>query len=55
MMVDSDHVGEKVTQRSLTGFLIYMNMALATWLSKKELSIGSSVFGGEFVVMETGM
>jgi hypothetical protein len=36
MMCDSDHAGEKRTRRSRTGFLIFCNMALIDWVSKKQ-------------------
>ena len=55
MMVDSDHEEDKANQRSQTGFMIYVNMALINWLSKKQPTIESSVFGDEFVAMKTGM
>jgi hypothetical protein len=50
--VDSDHAGDKVTRRSRTGFLIYVNNALIDWLSKKQPTIETSVFGAEFVAMK---
>jgi hypothetical protein len=43
MIVDSDHPGDKLTQRSCTGFFIYCNMALIVWLSKKQPTIETSV------------
>jgi hypothetical protein len=55
MMVDSDHAGDKLTRRSRTGFLIYCNMALVIWLSKKQPTIETSVFGAEFVAMKHGI
>jgi hypothetical protein len=55
MMVDSDHAGDKQTQRSRTGFLIYCNMALIMWLSKRQPTIETSVFGAEFVAMKHGI
>lgn len=55
MMVDSDHAGDKLTRRSRTGFLIYCNMALIVWLSKKQPTIETSVFGAEFVAMKHGI
>ena len=55
MMVDSDHAGDKSTRRSCSGYLIYVNMALIIWSSKKQATIESSVFGAEFVAMKTGM
>jgi hypothetical protein len=55
MMVDSDHAGDKQTQRSRTGFLIYCNMALIIWLSKRQPTIETSIFGAEFVAMKYGI
>ena len=55
MMVDSDHAGDKQTRRSRTGFLIFCNMALIDWVSKKQPTIKSSVFGAKFVAMKHGM
>jgi hypothetical protein len=52
MMYSSDHVGEKRTRRSRTGFLIFCNMALVDWVSKKQATIETSVFGAEFVAMK---
>jgi hypothetical protein len=54
MMVDSDHTGKKQTQRSRTGFLIYCNMALIIWLSKRQRTIETSVFCAEFAAMKHG-
>jgi hypothetical protein len=54
-MVDSDHAGDKKTRRSRTGFLIYCNMALIIWLSKRQTTIETSVFGAEFVAMKHGI
>ncbi|KAI2500399.1 Reverse transcriptase (RNA-dependent DNA polymerase) [Fragilaria crotonensis] len=55
MFVDSDHAGDKRVRRSRTGFLIYLNMSLVTWYSKKQSTIETSVFGAEFVAMKQGM
>ena len=55
MMIDSDHAGDKEIRRSRNGFLIYMNMSLINWLSKKQPTIEISVFGAEFVAIKTGM
>ena len=54
MYVDSDHAGEKRTRRSRTDFFVYLNCALV-WLSKKQATIKTSVFGAEFVAMKIGM
>ena len=53
MFVDSDHAGDKLTRRSRTGFLIYLNMAPVLWYSKKQGTIEGAVFGAEFVAMRT--
>ncbi len=55
MMVDSDHAGDKQTRRYRTGFLIYCNMALIIWLSKRQPTIERSVFGTKFVAMKHGI
>lgn len=55
MYVDSDHAGEKKTRRSRSGFFVFINGALIQWLSKKQATIETSVFGAEFVAMKIGM
>ena len=55
VMCDSDHVGDKSTRLSRTGYLIFINMALIVWLSKKHTTVESSVFGAEFSAMKAGM
>ena len=53
--VDSNHVGDKETHWSRTGFLIFMNTAFIQWISKKQLTIETSVFGPEFVATKHGI
>jgi hypothetical protein len=55
MMCDNDHAGDKRTRRSRTGFLIFCNMALIDWVSKKQATIETCVFGAEFVAMKHGI
>ena len=55
MYVDSDHAGDKETQRYRTGFLIYTNKALVQWLSNKQPMIETSVFRAELVSMKIWM
>jgi hypothetical protein len=55
MMCDSDHAGDKRTRCSRTGFLIFCNMALIDWVSKKQATIETSVFGAEFITMKHGI
>jgi hypothetical protein len=53
--VDSDHAGDKVTRRSRTGVIVFLNSAPIVWYSKKQNSIESSTFGSEFTAMKTGV
>jgi hypothetical protein len=55
MMVDSDHVGEKRTRCSRTGFIIFCNLAPIIWLSKQQATIETSVFSAEFVAVKHGI
>jgi hypothetical protein len=55
MMVDSDHVGDKRTRCSCTGFINFCNLSRIIWLSKRQVTIETSVFGAEFVAMKHGM
>ena len=52
IFVDSDHAGEKITRKSRTGYIIFLNKAPIAWLSKKQANIETSVFGAEFVAMK---
>ena len=49
--VDSDHAGNKVTRRSHTGILIFLNCAPIIWYSKRQNTVESSTFGSEFVAL----
>ncbi len=55
MMCDSDHAGDNRSRRSCTGFLIFCNTALIDWVSKKQATIETSVFGAEFIAMKHGI
>ena len=55
LYVDSDHAGDKLHRRSRTGYFIFLNSALVNWLSKKQATIETSVFGAEFVAMKHGV
>ncbi len=55
MMVNSNHAGDKLTRCLQTGFQIFLNMLLINWLSQKQPTIESSVFGAEFVAMKLGV
>jgi hypothetical protein len=43
--VDANHAGDKITRRSQTGFIIYLNNAPIDWFSKKQNTCESSTFG----------
>ena len=55
MYADSNHAGEKRTRWLRTGFFVLINSALIQWLSKKQATIETLVFGAEFVAMKLGM
>ena len=55
MFVDSDHAGNKSHRRSRTGFMIFLNMSLINWLSKRQATVEGAVFGSEFVAMKHGV
>jgi hypothetical protein len=54
MMCDSHHAGDKRARCSCTGFLIFCNMALIDWVSKKQATIETFVFGAKFVALKHG-
>ena len=45
----------RICRRSQSEFLVYMNMALIDWHSKKQSAIEDAGFGAEFVAMKTGV
>ena len=47
--VDADHAGDKLSRRSRTGFIIFINGAPIVWYSKRQATIETSTFGSEFV------
>ncbi|KAL7529926.1 hypothetical protein ACHAXR_003229 [Thalassiosira sp. AJA248-18] len=44
-----------LTQRSRTDFMVFINMSLIQWLSKRQPTLETSVFGAEFVAMKHGI
>ena len=48
--VEGDSARDKVTQRSKTGTLLYLNSAPIVWYSKCQNTIESSTFGSEFAL-----
>ena len=51
--VDASHASNKVTRRSQTGFLIFINRAPIIWYSKKQSTVECSAFSSEFLAMRT--
>ena len=54
-MFKSDHAGDVADRRSRTGYMIYVQMALIDWLSKKQATVEKAVFGYEVVAMTHGV
>jgi hypothetical protein len=50
--VDADHAGDKITRRSRTGILIFLNSAPIVWFTKKQNTVETSSFGSEFVALK---
>ena len=53
--VDVDDAGDKITRRSRTGFIIFLDNALIYWMSKKQNTCETSTFSSELVAMKTAM
>lgn len=51
VFVDADHAGDKITRRSRTGVLLYLNRTPILWYSKRQNTVETSTFGSEFVAM----
>jgi hypothetical protein len=50
--VDASHASNRVTRRSHTGFVLFVNRAPIIWYSKRQNTIESSTFSSEFVAMK---
>ena len=55
VFVDADHAGNKVTRRSQTGVLIFVNKSPIHWYSKKQPTVEASTFGSEFCAMKVAL
>ena len=49
--VDSSHAANKVTRRSHTGFILFLNRAPIIWFSKQQSTVEASTFSSEFIGM----
>ena len=47
MMVYSDQTGDNTTRRFCTIFIIFVKLYLITWISKKQLTVESALFGSK--------
>ena len=50
--VDENHAGNKVTFRSQTGMLIFVNKAPIIEFSKRQNTVETSMFGSEFTALK---
>lgn len=50
--VDASHAANKVTRRSHSGFIIFVNRAPIIWYSKRQATVESSTFSAEFIAMK---
>ena len=55
IFVDADHAGNKVTRRSQTGILIFLNKDLIVFDSKRLNTVESSTFGSEYIALKLVM
>ena len=53
--VGANHAGDKTTRRSMTGILIYFNIAPIIWHSKRKNGAETSMFGSEFTAMKNSV
>jgi hypothetical protein len=53
--VDADHAGCKVTRRSHTGVICYVNKAPILWYSKRQNTVETSTFGSEYCALKTAI
>ena len=51
-LVDSNHAEEKLTRRSRSGFIIFMQIAPVYYCSKRQNTVETSTFGSEFKAMK---
>jgi hypothetical protein len=49
--VDASHGANKVTRRSHTGYVIFLNRAPIVWYSKRQPTVETSAFSAEFIAL----
>ena len=55
MFVDSDRAGDNSDRLYRTVFVIFMNMAMINWHTKKQATVEGTVFGAQCVSMKQGV
>jgi Reverse transcriptase (RNA-dependent DNA polymerase) len=53
--VDADHASNRMTRKSQTGILIFLNKAPIIWYSKHQTTVESSTYGSESVALKTAL
>ena len=55
MFVDTDHAGYKMNSHSRTGYMIFMNMSMIDWHTKKQATVEGAVFETKVCAMKQGV
>ena len=50
--VDASHGANKVTRRSHSGYILFVNRAPVKWFSKRQATVETSAFSSEFIAMK---
>ena len=50
--VDASHGANKVTRKSHTGFVLFLNRAPIVWYSKRQQTVETSAFSAEFIALK---
>ena len=50
--VDASHAANKVTRRSHTGYVVFINRAPVVWYSKRQNTVETSTFSAEFIALK---
>ena len=50
--VDSSHGANKVTRRSHSGHILFLNSAPVKWLSRRQQTVETSAFSSEFIALK---
>ncbi len=50
--VDASHAANKITRRSHTGYVIFLNRLPIVWYSKRQQTVETSTFSAEFIALK---